>query len=169
MKCSASLLGMNVGDYFNLCNWQLLPLPNNNYLPKQAKTTAPQRPIVLSTLTVKEFLSSCNWQLLPQNESAVKITSPSPFLPSPSSNLPRLTVAEFFSLCNWQSLSLEVYPLQSSLLEPKSLLAWQVKAFFQSIPWESNAEIGATKALERSPLISPALGEINLNDLSNLF
>lgn len=169
MKCSASLLGLNVGDYFNLCNWQLLPLPNKNYLPKQAKTTAPQRPIVLFTLTVKEFLSSCNWQLLPQNEPAVENTSPSPLLPSPFSDLPRLTVAEFFSLCNWQSLSPGVRPLQFSLLEPKSLLAWQVEAFFQSIPWESNAEISETEASERLLLISPALREMNLNDLSNLF
>lgn len=56
MKCSASLLGLKVRDYFSLCNWQLLPPPSKNYLPKQAKITAPDCPIVLSTLTVKEFL-----------------------------------------------------------------------------------------------------------------
>ncbi len=170
MKCSASLLGLKVGDYFNLCNWQLLPPPSKNYLPKQAKITAPDCPIVLSTLTVKEFFNSCNWQLLPQNEPAAEIILPS-LPPSPPSDLSCLTVAKFLSLCNWQSIPLEVsLPSQPQPLEQESPLTSQVQAFFQCIPWEGNAEIGGlSQPLTRSPLISPAPGDINLKDLCNLF
>ncbi|WP_009633984.1 hypothetical protein [Synechocystis sp. PCC 7509] len=180
MKCSASLLGLNVADYFNLCNWQLLPPPSNN-LPKQAKITAPHCPTVLSALSVKDFFETCNWQLLPPTEPEKDNDSTSPLSPPQVEHdvqnpivLRRLTVTEFFGLCNWHSLPLKVItqPLEpESSLEPKSLKTWQVQAFFQRISWEgSSPEIGRLpQASTLSELISPASGEMNLNDLSNLF
>ena len=67
MNSATSLLGLKVGDYFNSCNWQLLPPPSDrNLLPKVI--IAPQSPIVLPRLTAEKFFKLCNWQLLPQLE-----------------------------------------------------------------------------------------------------
>ncbi|MBW4663052.1 MAG: hypothetical protein KME01_02455 [Chroococcus sp. CMT-3BRIN-NPC107] len=180
MKCSASLLGLNVGDYFNLCNWQLLPPPKHNHLPKQAKITAPHCPTVLSALSVKDFFDTCNCQLLSPTEPAKDNDSTSPvLLPQVESDVPNptvlgcLSVTDFFSLCNWHSLPLEVItqPLAPELpLEPESPLTWQVQAFFQRISWDGSPEIGKLPPVSTlSKSISPASGEMNLNDLSNLF
>ncbi len=182
MKCSASLLGLNVGDYFNLCNWQLLPSPSHNYLPQQAKITDPHRPILLSTLSVKEFFGACNWQLILQNE--LDRDNDSNCLPPPQVEtdlqnpiiLRCLTVAGFFSLCNWQSLPPEVRQLQplplelpESPLKQKSPKTWQVEAFFQHISWEGSPEIGRLPQATTLSTLIPASAEMNLNDLSNLF
>lgn len=183
MKSPASLLRLTVGDYFKSCNWQLLPPPSCDYLPKQAKIVLPQRPTVLSALSVKEFFDTCNWQLLIQNEPEQDNDSTSPVLPPPvESNLQnvrvlqRLTVTEFFSLCNWQSLPSEpqiqllTLELAELPLEQKSPLTWQVKAFFQQIFWEGSPVIGRLpqKSSKLQELI-PASEKMNLNDLSNLF
>ncbi len=171
MNSAASLLGLNVGDYFNLCNWQLLPPPiDRNVLPKQAKISSFQSPIVLPRLTAEKFFKLCNWQLLPQLEPTGDET-PTPFVvtPSPLTDLPCLTVTEFFSLCNWHSLPLEVCESPQLPLE-RSPLTLQVQAFFQRISWESSSEIGELpQTSARLELISPAPGEMNLKDLSNLF
>lgn len=182
MSSSASLLGLNVGEYFKLCNWQLLPPPSNNYLPKLAKITSFQRPSILSALSVKEFFDSCHWQPIAQNEPEKDNDSTSPLLPpqiesnfqNPPTVLPCLTVAEFFSLCNWQSLPLEVrtQPLPlgpESPLEPELSLTIQVQTFLQRIPWEGSPEIGRLPQASRSQSIPPAEVEMSLNDLSKLF
>lgn len=182
MKRSASLLGLNVGDYFKLCNWQLLPPPSNN-LPKPIKITPPPRPTVLSVLSVKDFFASCNWQLLTQialedNDSTSPLLPPPVASdPSPPIVLPCLTVAEFFSLCNWQSLPLEatipqplaVEPELPKVFIPESPLTIQVQTFLRTIPWEGNPEIGRLPQASSLPSIPPAEDEMNLNDLSNLF
>ncbi len=189
MNSSASLLGLTVKDYFNLCSWQLSPPPINNNLPKQAKVIPPQRPRILPALSVKEFFNSCNWQLLPQNELENDKDSTSPLLPpqevesdrqKPAVGLPCLTVAEFFSLCNWQSLPPAIRtqplltepesPLPESPLEPKPPLACQVQTFLQMISWEGSPEIGRLpQASAKSHLVSPSSTDMNLNDLSKLF
>lgn len=175
---SVSLLRLTVGDYFNLCNWQQIPPSSDRSLPpKQAKTTSPERPIVLSALTVETFFKLCNWQLLPQLEqqdddhqqTSVTPTSSAGSIPS----LPCLTVAEFFSLCNWQSLPPEVRKIQPAPSLPtkqKPPLAEQVQAFFQSIPWEGSPIIGGLpQSSLRSPSIAPLPSEMSVNDLSKLF
>lgn len=178
MNSVASLLGLTVGNYFNLCNWQLLSPPSNNYLPKQAKIISPQRPIVLSALSVKEFFNSCNWQLVPLQPANDDTTSSLPPLQVESADpnltaLPCLTVTKFFSLCNWHSLPLEVcssqavypsqpLPLQSPLTQP-------VQAFFQMIPWEGSPKIGGLPQASLSESIAPAQVEMSLNDLAKLF
>ena len=166
MKSAASLLGLKVGDYFNSCNWQLLPLPSDrNVLRKQTKIAAFQSPIVLPRLTAEKFFKLCNWQLEPTGDETL-----TPFVVAPSPlTLPCLTVTEFFSLCNWHSLPLEVCESPQLPLE-RSPKTWQVQAFFQRISWEGNSEIGGLpQTSARLEVISPASGEMNLNDLSNLF
>jgi hypothetical protein len=178
MKSAASLLGLKVRDYFNSCNWQLLPrdgaerpLRDRNVLPKQAKIAALQSPIVLPRLTAEKFFKLCNWQLLPQLEPTGDETlTPFVVAPSPLTNLPCLTVTEFFGLCNWHSLPLEVRESPQPLVLERSPQTWQVKAFFQRVSWEGSSEIGGLQqASARLELISPAPHEMNLNNLSNLF
>lgn len=173
MKGSASLLGLTVGDYFNLCNWQLSQ-PKRNNLPKQAKkVVSPQRPSVVAALSVKEFFNSCNWQLLSQPLLDDEITSSLPLSPDLPSNLPCLTVTEFLSLCNWQLLPQEVRPSQSlpvSAPAPASPLTMQVQAFFLTIPWGGSHEISESPQISGlSKLNFPAPKEMNANDLSKLF
>ena len=166
MKSAASLLGLNVGEYFNSCNWQLLPPPSDrNVLLKQTKIASFQSPIVLPRLTAEKFFKLCNWQLEPTGDETL-----TPFVVAPSPlALPCLTVTEFFSLCNWHSLPLEVCESPQLPLE-RSPKTWLVQAFFQRISWEGSSEIGGLpQTSARLELISPAPGEMNLNDLSNLF
>lgn len=167
MKSAASLLGLKVGDYFNSCNWQLLPPPSDrNVLPKQTKIAAFQSPIVLPRLTADQFFKLCNWQLEPTGDETL-----TPFVVAPSPlALPCLTVTEFFSLCNWHSLPLEVCESPQPLPLERSPKTLQVQAFFQRISWEGSSEIGGLpQTSARLELISPAPGEMNLKDLSNLF
>lgn len=174
---SVSLLGLTVGDYFNLCNWQQIPPSSDRSLPpKQAKTTSPERPIVLSALTVETFFKLCNWQLSPQikqQDDGDRQTSVAPASSAAPASLPCLTVAEFFSLCNWQSLPPEVrktQPAPSLPTKQKPPLAEQVQVFFQSIPWEGSPIIGGLpQSSLRSPSIAPSPSEMNVNDLSKLF
>jgi hypothetical protein len=178
MKSQVSLLGLTVGDYFKLCNWQLASPSSNNSLPsKQSKISSPQRPVVLSGLTVETFFKLCNWQLLPQLELVSHDNDTTSLEPiqsaaqNPPKSLPCLTVTEFFSLCNWQSLPPEVRKSQPlRLVEPKPPLAQSVQVFFQMIPWEGSPKIGELpQASSVSALIAPSQGEMNLNDLSKLF
>lgn len=167
MKNAASLLGLKVGDYFNSCNWQLLPpLSDRNLLPKRARIAAPGSPIVLPRLTAEKFFKLCNWQLEPTGDETL---TPFVVAPSPLADLPCLTVTEFFSLCNWHPLPLEVCESPQLPLE-RSPKTWQVQTFFQRISWEGSSEIcGLPQTSARLELISPAPAEMNLNDLSNLF
>ena len=193
MKSQVSLLGLTVGDYFRLCNWQQLPPASNNPLPsKQAKIATPARPVVISALTVEAFFKLCNWQLLPQLEPASDrnnaSNSPLPLLesdqgaaPTTPTALPCLTVNEFFSLCNWHSLPPEVrktlpppssepIALEPLPVEPLEPLAQRVQIFFQMIPWDGSPKIG--RLPQKSPvseLIAPPQTDMNLNDLSKLF
>ncbi len=184
MKSSVSLLGLTVGNYFNLCNWQQLsPSSNTSLPPKQAKINAPQRPVTLSALTVEKFFSLCNWQLLPQLELVNNDhTETLPLLPAqskeptPPTAIPCLTVTEFFSLCNWHSLPPEVrksqpLPLEHKLpQEQKPPLVQQVQTFFQTIPWEGSPKIGGLPQVSAVlELIAPSQTEMSVNDLSKLF
>ncbi|WP_009630669.1 hypothetical protein [Synechocystis sp. PCC 7509] len=180
MNSSDSFLGLTVGDYFNSCNWQLVPPPINNYvLPQHAKITCPQRSIILSRLTVEEFFNSCNWQMLPQIEpdegdysisTLPQLQAEKDAFPNPSTALPCLTVTEFFSLCNWHCLPIEVRQTQLLPLEQKPHLTWQVQAFLQIIPWEGSPDIGSLpQPSTLSKSISSAQVEMSLNNLSKLF
>ena len=164
MKSAASLLGLKVGDYFNSCNWQLLPPPSDrNVLPKAIASF--QSPSVLPSLTAEKFFKLCNWELEPTGDETL-----TPFVVAPSPlALPCLTVTEFFSLCNWPSLPLEVSESPPLPLE-RSPKTWQVQAFFQRISWEGSPDIGGLpQTSARLEVISSAPSEMNLKDLSNLF
>jgi len=181
MKSSVSLLGLTVGNYFNLCNWQQLPPSNNNSLPPPVKINAPQRPVSLSALTVEKFFSLCNWQLLPQlelvndnNNDPISLPAQSK-APNPPTAIPCLTVMEFFSLCNWHSLPPEArksqpLPLEHKLPSEPSPLTQQVQTFFQTIPWEGSPKIGGLPQVSAiSEFIAPSQTEMSVNDLSKLF
>lgn len=173
MSNLASLSCLKVAEFFQLCNWQLLPpaLPN---LQRQdpPKTTGAQQvnSTALSCLSVREFFTLCNWQLLPPAlPNLQQLESTQSSSPQQTGSLSCLSVKEFFHQCNWQLLPLETCYLPVQVERKVSLTTLPVREFFQRISWDGSPEIGSLP--QQTLLLEPIAEEKapTLNDLSNLF
>ncbi|MUL36850.1 hypothetical protein [Gloeocapsopsis dulcis] len=160
---------LSVQQFFSLCNWQGQALENYWQYPNQ-----PLNSTLWQSLSVQQFFSLCNWQgqVLEDNwqhlDPSLYLTlQAEAAIANHHTSWQCLSVQEFFSLCHWQGQRLErTWHLADSSMH----LTFQVREFFQFLPWEGNPEIGSLpNDLSTSEPTLKGLVTTTLTDLSELF
>lgn len=118
-------------------------------------------PTLLHRKSVEQFFQAANWE---GRSKEIQAT-----LPKEAGLSLCLNVGEFFSRHNWEGKP-SILTTETVVVE-EVVITRTVKEFFAYLSWEGKPQVAkmSTIGVKKTPSLDSESGDLNLNDLSDLF